>query len=333
MNTINSNQVEVTENAQTTSEVVKAIVAFDKRIETLKELTESGKKFARLENNRVINRKNVDDKKRSIKEVGVLQTITVVEAEKVVQLGHTIIDFETGEVISDPQFYKVIIDGQHRYTAFKELLAEYESKDIVFDKELSVTTLIIEGISLLKVLYEINNRVNKWDGRDFPGALDEETLTKYPLLSQIKLLTNEGYSLDSACKWLTFKNEITKAVLTKVVSGEKLPEKIIAKITNTKGVERGLIILKSAKKTLSETVLKSRTVIDWIISKYDNLDDRGKGTFETDMCSFFESIDKKQSEAIEKAKGTRGVNTKEDIILKSLNKFYNDFQNNKKEAA
>ena len=44
------------ENAQTTSEVVKAIVAFDKRIETLKELTESGKKFARLENNRVINK-------------------------------------------------------------------------------------------------------------------------------------------------------------------------------------------------------------------------------------------------------------------------------------
>ena len=131
--------------------------------------------------------------------------------------------------------------------------------------------------------------------------------------------------MDSACKWLTFKNEITKAVLTKVVSGEKLPEKIIAKITNTKGVERGLIILKSAKKTLSETVLKSRTVIDWIISKYDNLDDRGKGTFETDMCSFFERIDKKQSEAIEKAKGTRGVNTKEDIILKSLNKFYNEF--------
>lgn len=314
-----------TENAQTTSEVVKATVAFAKRIETLKELTESGKKFARLENNRVINRKNVDDKKRSIKEVGVLQTITVVEAEKVVQLGHTIIDFETGEVISDPQFYKVIIDGQHRYTAFKELLAEYESKDIVFDKELSVTTLIIEGISLLKVLYEINNRVNKWDGRDFPGALDEETLKKYPLLSQIKLLTNEGYSLDSACKWLTFKNEITKAVLSNVVSGEKLPEKVIAKITNLKGIERGLNILESAKKTLSETVLKTRTVIDWIISKYDYLDDEGRGAFRSDMCSFFESLDKKQSETIEKAKGTRGVITKEDIILKSLNKFYNEF--------
>lgn len=314
-----------TENAQTTSEEVKAMVAFNKKVDTLKELKESGKKFARLANNRVVNRKNVDDKKRSIKEVGVLQTITVVEAEKVVQLGHTIIDFETGEVISDPQFYKVIIDGQHRYTAFKELLAEYESKDIVFDKELSVTTLIIEGISLLKVLYEINNRVNKWDGRDFPGALDEETLTKYPLLSQIKLLTNEGYSLDSACKWLTFKNEITKAVLSNVVSGEKLPEKIIAKITNMKGIERGLDILESAKKTLSETVLKTRTVIDWIISKYDYLDDEGRGAFRSDMCSFFESLDKKQSETIEKAKGTRGVITKEDIILKSLNKFYNEF--------
>lgn len=314
-----------TENAQTTSEVVKATVAFAKRIETLKELTESGKKFARLENNRVINRKNVDDKKRSIKEVGVLQTITVVEAEKVVQLGHTIIDFETGEVISDPQFYKVIIDGQHRYTAFKELLAEATENGEVFDKELSVTTLIIEGISLLKVLYEINNRVNKWDGRDFPGALDEETLKKYPLLSQIKLLTNEGYSLDSACKWLTFKNEITKAVLSNVVSGEKLPEKIIGKITNLKGIERGLDILKSAKKTLSEKVLKTRTVIDWIISKYDYLDDEGRGAFRSDMCSFFESLDKKQSETIEKAKGTRGVITKEDIILKSLNKFYNEF--------
>ena len=124
-----------TENAQTTSEVVKAIVAFDKRIETLKELKESGKKFARLENNRVINRKNVDDKKRSIKEVGVLQTITVVEAKKVVELGYKIVDFETGEEISDPESYKVIIDGQHRYTAFKELSKEATENGEVFDKE------------------------------------------------------------------------------------------------------------------------------------------------------------------------------------------------------
>jgi hypothetical protein len=158
------------------------------------------------------------------------------------------------------------------------------------------------------------------------------TKGKYSLLTEIDKLTKADYSLDSACKWLTFKNEITKAVLTKVVSGEKLPEKIIAKITNTKGVDRGLNILESAKKTLSETVLKTRTVIDWIISKYDNLDDRGKGTFETDMCSFFESIDKKQSETIEKAKGTRGVNTKEDIILKSLNNFYDEFLKQKQAA-
>lgn len=314
-----------TENAQTTSKVVKATVAFDKKIETLKELLKSGKKFARLASNREVNRKNVEDKKKSIKEVGVLQTITVVEAEKIVKLGYKITDFETGEEISDPESYIVIIDGQHRYTAFNELLAEATENGEVFDKELSVTTLIIEGISLLKVLYEINNRVNKWDGRDFPGALDEETLKKYPLLSQIKLLTNEGYSLDSACKWLTFKNEITKAVLSNVVSGEKLPEKIIGKITNLKGIERGLDILKSAKKTLSEKVLKTRTVIDWIISKYDYLDDEGRGAFRSDMCSFFESLDKKQSETIEKAKGTRGVITKEDIILKSLNKFYNEF--------
>ena len=311
---------------------VKAIVAFDKRIETLKELKESGKKFARLENNRVINRKNVDDKKRSIKEVGVLQTITVLEAEKVVQLGHTIIDFETGEVISDPQFYKVIIDGQHRYTAFKELSKEATEKGEVFDKELSVTTLTFENVELLKILNEINNEVRKWDGKDYINMVEMATKGKYSLLTEIDKLTKADYSLDSACKWLTFKNEITKAVLTKVVSGEKLPEKIIAKITNTKGVDRGLNILESAKKTLSETVLKTRTVIDWIISKYDNLDDRGKGTFETDMCSFFESIDKKQSETIEKAKGTRGVNTKEDIILKSLNNFYDEFLKQKQAA-
>ena len=321
-----------TENAQTTSEVVKAIVAFDKRIETLKELTESGKKFARLENNRVINRKNVDDKKRSIKEVGVLQTITVVEAKKVVELGYKVVDFETGEEISDPESYKVIIDGQHRYTAFNELSKEATENGEVFDKELSVTTLTFENVELLKILNEINNEVRKWDGKDYINMVEMATKGKYSLLTEIDKLTKADYSLDSACKWLTFKNEITKAVLTKVVSGEKLPEKIIAKITNTKGVDRGLNILESAKKTLSETVLKTRTVIDWIISKYDNLDDRGKGTFETDMCSFFESIDKKQSETIEKAKGTRGVNTKEDIILKSLNNFYDEFLKQKQAA-
>lgn|SRR5690554_3542297 len=110
---------------------------------------------------------------------------------------------------------------------------------------------------------------------------------------------------------------------------------MIEKVTNTAGIERGLNILKSAKTHIDLDALKSRSVIDWIISKYDSTNDQEKGTFETDICNFFEGLTDEQGEKISKAKGIRGVQTKETIILNLLNQYYKEFQKEKqmKEVA
>jgi hypothetical protein len=321
------------EIAQTTSEEVKMIVSFNEMVETFKKLTALGIKFARLENNRTINVNNVASKKKSIKEIGVLQPITVIEGEKVVEQGYEIVDFETGEPINDPENYNVVIDGQHRFVAYLQLKTEAETDGKLFDKELPVIFMNVEDVPLLKVLKEINNEVKKWVGGDYVNLVEMTVKGMYPLLTEISNLTKKGYSLESACRWLTFGNDITKTLLNKVASGESLPEKIIGKITNIKGIKRGLNILDSASQTLSEDVLKTRVIPDWIRKKYDNTDDAEKGTFETDMCNFFESFVKKQSEAIEKAKGQRGVRTKEDIVLGLLDEYFYQFTNNRKEVA
>jgi predicted lactoylglutathione lyase len=53
------------------------------------------------------------------------------------------------------------------------------------------------------------------------------------------------------------------------------------------------------------------------------------------MCNFFEGLTDEQGEKISKAKGTRGVQTKETIILNLLNQYYKEFQKAKqmKEVA
>lgn len=300
-------------------------------IKSYSELKAEGKKISLLKANRNINEKNVTKKVSSLEKVGNLIPLIIVEAEKVVKQGFEIVDFETGNEIQESEIkdYFTILDGQHRMQAHLEIL----EKKPDFDKPLKFHIVEIGNKKITQVLSEINNQVVKWDGRDFSKMADVETNGEYRLITEINKLTERGYSLESANKWLTFKNDVTSTILSKLVSGETLSEKMEEKINNVSGIERGLNILESAKKTLSEVVLKTRVIVDWVGRKYDNTDDSEKGTFQSDMCRFFEGLKKKQSEAIEKAKGKRGVQTKEDVIFKLLNQYYNEFMTQQKEAA
>lgn len=46
---------------------------------------------------------------------------------------------------------------------------------------------------------------------------------------------------------------------------------IVDELKNTNGLERGLRLLQAAEGIFKETTIQARTVIDWIISKYEKL--------------------------------------------------------------
>lgn len=101
--------------------------------------------------------------------------------------------------------------------------------------------------------------------------------------------------------------------------------KISDKLRKTNGLERGEKLLKAAEEHLSKEVLKSRTLVDWVINKYDEADDEQKVSVIGNLVDFFSSLSKEKAEQIEKAKGQRGGDTKETIINRLLNKFYEQF--------
>lgn len=293
------------------------------KVIALSTLLERGFKIARLSGNRNFDEKVVKAKMKSMKANGMLVPAIIVDATKVIEAGLEIVDFETGEIISaaDAARYVVLVDANHRYKGHLNLLeANKELKDEEkYKGEFYLIYALNEEIAVSRMFSEINICTNPWKGGDFPKGAKTACKEELPLLDFIVELTEEGYPLPTASKWGTFKAGITKEIMADAMAG-----KISDKLRKTNGLERGRRLLKAAEH-LSKEILKSRTLIDWIIYQYDEADDDQKGATIDNLAKFFSRLNKEKAEQIEKAKGQRGGDTKETIINRLLNNFYEQF--------
>lgn len=290
---------------------------------TLAVLASKGIKIARLSGNRNFDEKVVKAKMKSMKANGMLVPAIIVDAKKVIEAGLEIVDFETGEIISgaDAARYVVLVDANHRYKGHLNLLeANKDLKDEEkYKGEFYLIYALNEEIAVSRMFSEINVCTNPWKGGDFTKGAKMVCKEPLPVLDFIEKLTDEGYPLPTASKWATFKGDITKKIMADAMAG-----KISDKLRKTNGLERGRRLLKAAEH-LSKEILKSRTLIDWIIYQYDEADDDQKGATIDNLVKFFSSLNKEKAEQIEKAKGQRGGDTKETIINRLLNNFYEQF--------
>ena len=101
---------------------------------------------------------------------------------------------------------------------------------------------------------------------------------------------------------------------------------IVDELNNTSGLERGIRLLQAAEGVFKETTIQARTVIDWIISKYEKTSDNLKPEFTDKMERFLQNISKEDADYIETAKGTRGGDTKENIINNKLSGLWEEFE-------
>ena len=284
-------------------------------IMTEKELFGEGKKVAKLSGNREFKVKIVKQKQQSLKETGLLIPAVIIPASKAIEEGLEIVDFKTGEVVTieNAGQYVVLVDANHRYKAH----LENKKEDDGYQKEFYFMYPLNEELPVTKMLSEINIATNPWVAADYGnGAALVNKDKDIPMLTAINELTAKGYSLSTASKWLTFTGKINKEVMAKAMNGN-----VSSVLTNDTTLKRGQELLEAAQKAFSEKFLSSRTLIDWIISKYDTVisEEGNISNLKAKLIRMFGEMTRLEADEIELTKGTKGGDTKEAIINRKLN--------------
>lgn len=279
------------------------------------ELFNEGKKVAKLAGNRDFKENIVKQKQQSLKETGLLIPAVIIPASKAIEEGLEIVDFETGEVVTVEKAgqYVVLVDANHRYKAHLENKKEGDG----YQKEFYFMYPLNEELPVTKMLSEINIATNPWSAADYgKGAALVNKNQDIPMLAAINELTAKGYSLSAASKWLTFSNKINKEVMAKAMNGN-VPEILL----DSKRMRKGEELLEAARKAFSDKFLSSRTLIDWIISKYDeaNVNEESLPDLKAKLIRMFSEMTRQEADDIADSKGTKGGDTKETIINRKLN--------------
>jgi hypothetical protein len=303
-----------------------------KEIILLSTLLNSGKKIARLIGNRNLNEKIVKGKMESVKKYGQLVPAVIVEARVALEQGLEIEDFETGKKITEVNVeeYVVLVDANHRYEAHLRLIKANGELDKQYTKEFYLMYALNEGAAIAEILSEINVATNPWKGGDYvKGAVIRNIKEEIPLLGEVRKMIDENYSLTTASKWLTFTSDVNRDIMTLAMNGT-----IKEELRRTTGIDRGKKLLEVSKLKFEEKTLKSRIIIDWIISKYNNTPAPKIPSFTEEMERFIKNINEEDAKYINKAKGKRGGETREGIINRKLNELWENFNiSNLEESA
>ena len=206
--------------------------------------TEQQKKIAFVKHNRSVNSKKVD---------GFITLITknkyekafpiiVVEAAKLIEAGYTVTDVKGRELTKEEAAdYLVILDGQHRCTAFAKLVAT--GKYTLTIPNVYIRDVENEG----EYLVDINNVGSSWNKKD---RLVVASLTSNDELFQnVAELLNEGFNPSTAMLIYTGKSLSDKQV-NKALKGEEITFPKGAEIN----IERGnkfITLCKAAKMDVS----------------------------------------------------------------------------------
>ena len=275
----------------------------DKKIYSLTELTEQGKKIGRLSLNRRLNPSIIKAKMKSLKENGLLMPAVIVDGKDVKDL--EIVDFETGKKVENVDNYVVLLDANHRYEAYLEL----KKKGVDVGEFYFIYSLT--SISIQKQLSEINIATNPWKGVDYiNGVLMNGNDSK--LMKEMGKLAKDGYSLSAASKWLTF-SEVKKEKLVAIMNGKT---DVIA--ANDTDIDNRMRLLETTKAKLGDKLTKGKAVIDWIISKYNDISDTYKPSFIDNMIGKINSLTDDDCKEIQSFKGERGIKSKQDKINEFL---------------
>ena len=177
---------------------------------------EQQKKIAFVKNNRPVNSKKVDSFIALIaaNKYEKAFPIIVVEAAKLIEAGYTVTDIKGRELTKEEAAdYLVILDGQHRCTAFAKLVATGKYTETIPN----VYVRDIENVG--EYLVDINNVGSSWDKKD--RLIVASLTTKDELFQNVAELLNEGFNPSTAMLIYTGKSISDKQV-NKALKGEEI---------------------------------------------------------------------------------------------------------------
>ena len=206
--------------------------------------TEQQKKIAFVKNNRPVNSKKVDGFIALIaaNKYDKAYPIIVMEASKLIEAGYTVTDMNgKGLDKEEAKDHFVILDGQHRTTAFAKLIATGKYQNLIPN----VHVRDIDNIG--EYLVDINNVGSSWDKKD--RLVVASLTTKDELFQNVAELLNEGFNPTTAMLIYTGKS-LSDNQVNKALKGEEITLPKDAEINIERG-NRFITLCKAAKMDVS----------------------------------------------------------------------------------
>lgn len=279
--------------------MIEILKSSDLQLCSLAELKESGREVAFILGNRPTSKKNIKQKKESLKEFGMnLTPLVYINGEEVINEGNGQVHLAnpiTGEQIKDEDAsnYAVIIDGQHRYEASCSL--NLDEHNIILMKDYS-------GIGAQNLIARINNETCPWVASEW--AFGAHMFNPNNEIATFACgLARDGFKSTTIGLILYFrKGMLGKKTFSDIMNGRNAEEGY--------DIKRANAFLKVAREKFEDKFIKKRYLIDVV----------------SDLCTgrdynmVFAAIEKLSESNVNKITSTRSDDV-EQVIKRMLSEY------------
>lgn len=246
----------------------------------------------------------------------------VLSAKECIEAGLDVVDYN-GNVITkdtpDLEHILVILDGQHRWEAIKELKKAGEDYEAYFILPLT------DQYDLMTILKEANTSVNPWDGIDWLTMAIQTAKVRgldTSKLEWLKSLANtENISDSAASLFVTGGKKIYSKSAIKSAIDSKDPDKLET-LVDEDGLDRNKNLYDAAIAKLNIKTVGLKITPKMLFSFVEQLINKNKPINDAyaHVIEFLNSLSKEQIESLDNAKKT--TSRSKDQVITSLFKSY-----------
>lgn len=246
----------------------------------------------------------------------------VLSAKECIEAGLDVVDYN-GNVITkdtpDLEHILVILDGQHRWEAIKELKKAGEDYEAYFILPLT------DQYDLMTILKEANTSVNPWDGIDWLTMAIQTAKVRgldTSKLEWLKSLANtENISDSAASLFVTGGKKIYSKATIKSAIDSKDPDKLET-LVDEDGLDRNKNLYDAAIAKLNIKTVGLKITPKMLFSFVEQLINKNKPINDAyaHVIGFLNSLSKEQIESLDNAKKT--TSRSKDQVITSLFKSY-----------
>ena len=297
-----------------------------KEVITEAELFSRNLRVAKFVGNRVFNKANILKKKKSLQTIGQQVPAVFIKATLALEQGLEAVDFENNSIkvtAENAENYIILIEGNHRYKAYRELQSDSKGKKCV--GEFYFTEMLNLPKDVVQAIMDINTVTDPWKGGDYVNGA-ALMMKKVPqLLLELKELVNAGYSAEAASLWLTFAS-----IPLKTFKDAAVNKKVDEKLNNGSKIPYGKRLLTASSK-LNEKLLKSRTYVQWLANRVNEVAPSEFEATITKLESFINGMSESVVSSLNTAKKD-GDRSKQDVIVSILREEYDAFLQSTEES-